>query len=105
LFQPFGADSCGLSFRCPGLLTWNDLAIDRGCVVAVACEAAQRTGQLDPGRKPILAHTIHHALIARIKEALKSSRGIIAEPGSFYDPRPNASALESGLSSSMLTLG
>ena len=71
----------------------------------VADEAGRRASQLDASCKDLLAEVIHSTLLSRIEEALASDKGIIGEPGSFYYPRPNAGAMETGFSSSMIQLG
>jgi hypothetical protein len=89
----------------PGNIASPIIPDERYWVVDVASEAARRGGQLNPDCKPIVASTIHEALITRIRKTLQAGEGIIGEPGSFYYPRPNSNAIQSGLSSSILQLG
>jgi hypothetical protein len=71
----------------------------------VAEEAGKRATQLDPSCKEQLADVIHTTLLSRIGQALDNNKGIIGEPGSFFYPRPNAAAMETGFASSMINLG
>ena len=71
----------------------------------VAEEAGKRATQLDASCRDQLADVIHTTLLSRIGQSLDQNRGIIGEPGSFFYPRPNAAAMETGFASSMINLG
>ena len=68
----------------------------------VASEAGLLAIQLDSSCSALLAEVIQTNLLNRISESLANGKGIIGEPGSFFYPRPNANAMETGFASSMI---